>query len=220
MADPIITTGNENSKTNFYGNAGLQAGYRTSIDGNDQIIVFGPRVEGGFQRGGWHGNVGLGVGTAVTADAEIGHEFSLHETLGLDLSAYASHATSLCGKSESIIAHIYHNEETNEVKAFEDPKSWRPGITEAGLKAMLNIKPNDKVKIGVGLSGGYVQENAPTHIYTSNYKGDSLTSSGIEGYRGITVSPELAVDIKAGKNVTFGANANIYGGNATVAWNF
>lgn len=211
MADPFRTTGNEDSKTNFYGNAGLQAGYRTSIDRNDPVIVFGPRVEGGFQRGGWHGNVGLGVGTAVTADAEIGYEFNFNKTFGLDLTANASNTTSLLGKNRSTII-AYKDDSTPTPIPISDSKTWRSNITEAGAKAMLNINPNDRVQIGVGVSGQYVRNNAPDHTFAG------VTQALHK--KDFKFSPEFALDIKAGKNVTIGAEANSRGGNATVAWNF
>ena len=217
MADPIRTTGNNDSGTKNYLGFGYQVGVRDTR--TTHVLTVGPKAEGAFQRDGWHGKVGLGVGTAATADLEVGHEFDFYRNcLGLDLSAYASHATSLLGEEEHTIVHSYT--EGSEEHIFTDDKSYRPNITEAGLKAMFNIKPSDRVKIGLGLSGGYVKQNGLTHSYTSNYKGYSLSTEYKSDGGHFTISPEVALEIKAGKRCLIGANADCYGANLTTTVNF
>ncbi len=201
------------SKTSFKASAGLQAGYKKL--GDDQILVFGPRAEVGFERNGWHGKAGLGIGTALATDLEVGKEFKFNKTLGLDLTANASNTCSVAF-GDNKITHGYGTPEG--VKEYS--KKWNSNITEAGARAMMNITPNEKVKIGVGVSGQYVRNNAPDFYSEFTYEGKTYSNESLLHREGFKVSPELALDWQAGKNISIGANANLRGGNATVRYIF
>lgn len=202
----------QEQKPKFNTSVGLQAGYKQL--GIDKILIFGPRGEVGFEHNGWHGKAGIGVGTALATDIEVGKNFNFNKTLGVDISANASNTCFLAAKGSSEIVHDYQG------TIYSDVENWKPNITEAGAKAMLNYTPTEKVKLGVGVSGQYVRNNAPNHSYTSQHEGAIASTTHHLHKNEFKVSPELSLGFKASKNVAIGVDANLRGGNATVKYTF
>ena len=88
MSGRINENVNEQSKPTYKVNVGSQVGYKKL--GEERILILGPRSEVSVERNGWHGTAGFGVGTALTADLEVGKEVYFNKILGLDFTANAS----------------------------------------------------------------------------------------------------------------------------------
>ena len=219
MTPPI-----DGSKTTpvFSGGIGLNAAYKQL--GVDKILVFGPTANGRVEHNGWHAGASATLGTAYSAEVEVGKEFDINKNWGLDLSAHAGHVGTLCqGKNSSTIEHYVNN--NGKVDVETATAEWKPKVTTAGVKAMANYTTNNgKFTFGAGVSGQYATNNAKNVSLTTPYMDDqvpkSTTTNIINHKEGLVFSPEIKASYNAGKHISLEANGNFFGGGLTARYTF
>ena len=204
------------------GNVGLNASYK-HYD-TDRILLFGPTAEGRVQYKGFYTRAGVTAGTGLSADVEIGKEFDINKNWGLDLSANANYTRSLLkGNNQvSIIQKVQVNDIVEEGREFAE---WKPAITTAGLKVMANYTTNNgKFAFGAGVSGQYARNNAKDISLTTTATDGQITESLTHEFKhhkeGFVLSPELKATWNANKNISVGANVNVFGGGITASYTF
>lgn len=204
------------------GNVGLNASYKHY--GTDRIVILGPTAEARVQYNGFYAGAGVTAGTGLSADVEIGKEFDINKNWGLDLSANANYSRSLLEGNNQ--ANIILNVQCNDiVKDGFVSAEWKPAVTTAGLKVMANYTTNnEKFTFGAGVSGQYVTNNAKdislTTTVTDGQHSESLTHEFNYHEEGFVLSPELKAIWNANKNVSVGANVNLFGGGITASYKF
>ena len=228
----------------FKGYVQAQGGFASA--GADKIALFG--VTGGVEarKKGFHAGAEVGVGTMFQAKAEIGKEFSIGKNMGLDLSGKAEYKQSLLGTSSEIYEYSSNNDVAvmlengqNVNYSLSTPaiaaNIWTPGETRFAGSAKLKYEKKN-VNIGVGVEGGYRANNAPnTKLNFSSNQTINVSKDGEtktydystqatigknKHMSGAYITPTVSAEVKAGKHISFTANADMYQGQAGIKYTF
>ena len=228
----------------FKGYVQAQGGFASA--GADKIALFG--VTGGVEarKKGFHAGAEVGAGTMFQAKAEIGKEFSIGKNMGLDLSGKAEYRQSLLGKNienenysstTDVTLKLENEQDVNY--HYEAPVSitskWASRETRYAGSAKLKYQKGN-VNIGVGVEGGYRANNAPDTNYnviinekisvskdgeTKTYDIPTQISSNKNRHMsGAYITPTVSAEVKAGKHISFTANADMYQGQAGIRYTF
>ncbi len=236
------TTNATQKRTTFTFQAGSHAGI-VKNPANEKFANIGLNLNGEVKfKNGTHLNVGVGTGTAMSAQIEAGHEFDLGKNFSLDLAAGAKSIRSNKLNHKSVEIHsesrvdavINNDYKISDVQVYDEliKSSWNSGEHRAYAGAMGKYKVNKNLTLGLGIEGGF-RSTLPTttaSIKSGTVNHDvriadqyvhhefgydiDLGSSKSEGY----VTPKALIDWKIAKGLSLNAQGDMHQG--TIGLNY
>lgn len=235
MAEPVTGAG----KTQFTGYVQAEGGaYDAGKSGRGYAGVAGGVT---LEKNSTFVKAKAGVGTAIKAELEAGHEFKLGKNTGLELagnvSVVSNNSFNSCTYSYADNIRIEYSQDGEQLSSeFVTQgigvQSWKDGYAKAGASAMLTFG-GKRGNLKLGVEGGYRTNNAPDftnsaqskysiNINGEEYYGDgetfNATYKGKE--RGAYITPKVEGQLNVSKHLSFVADATLKEGSAGVRWTF
>lgn len=195
---------------------------------NNKGVNLGATIGGELSKGNTYAKAEVGCGTALKAEAEIGHEFDIGKNMGLELSANAASV-------ESMIPTVLYEStiirrENGTLEEWKRHTKWLDGIKKAGGAMMLSFH-GKKGNVKAGLEMGAYKNTAPNVVYSTDVNTEDKdgnvnvynATSIYEGhYSGFYATPKVSAELNLGKkdNWSLVADADIFGANAGIRFNF